>query len=343
MIDWRLAGPLAPLFGLSLAVLTSLSPQWGMNQLIFIILGAGVFWLVGNYPYRQHRFFQRHYFIAALILLVLPYLFGAASRGAVRWIPVGGLTVQPSELIKPALILVFAAHLVRGPRLPGYLGWLLPPLLLIAYQPDLGTALVVAAVWLGLLLVSRVSCRRWLLILIGLGLLLPLVWTRLQPYQKLRLTGFLNPYADPAGSGYQVIQSLIAAGSGGLLGQGLGRGSQSQLRFLPEGQTDFVFAVLVENLGFAGGAGLLVSYGLLLRRLITIAAAAKDEFGRLITAGVAVLIWFQAVVTVGMNLGWLPVTGITLPLVSAGGSSLVAMMAGLGLANSVWKFSRSSL
>ncbi|PIP88236.1 rod shape-determining protein RodA, partial [Candidatus Beckwithbacteria bacterium CG22_combo_CG10-13_8_21_14_all_01_47_9] len=228
-------------------------------------------------------------------------------------------------------------------KLGGYLLLLLLPFGLIFKQPDLGTSLVVGVIWLGLLFNSRVD-RRQIFGFLGVVLIsFPLIFRLLQPYQKERLTGFVNPYADPAGSGYQVIQALIAVGGGGWLGQGLGRGSQSQLQFLPERQTDFIFSAITEELGVAAGAVLLLSYLWLLRRLLVVAGLAADEFGRLVVTGVIIMLWFQAVVTIGMNLGMMPVTGITLPLVSAGGSSLLSIMISLGLVGSVWKFSQSGL
>ncbi|PJC66147.1 rod shape-determining protein RodA [Candidatus Beckwithbacteria bacterium CG_4_9_14_0_2_um_filter_47_11] len=343
MTGRRLLWPLLPLFGLSLLVLGSLSWQLALNQGVFIILGLGLFVLVSNYPYSQHRFFSRQYLGLIIFLLLLPYIFGVTTRGAVRWIPLGSFSLQPSELVKPLLIIIFAAYLSASQKLGGYLLLLLLPFGLIFKQPDLGTSLVVGVIWLGLLFNSRVD-RRQIFGFLGVVLIsFPLIFRLLQPYQKERLTGFVNPYADPAGSGYQVIQALIAVGGGGWLGQGLGRGSQSQLQFLPERQTDFIFSAITEELGVAAGAVLLLSYLWLLRRLLVVAGLAADEFGRLVVTGVIIMLWFQAVVTIGMNLGMMPVTGITLPLVSAGGSSLLSIMISLGLVGSVWKFSQSGL
>lgn len=343
MIGWKLLPPLVPLWLISLLVLGGLSWQLALNQAGFIVLGLAVFFLLARYPYEQHLFLGRSYLIVSLILLVLPLIFGVATRGAVRWIPLGNYSLQPSELVKPLLIIIFAQHLSRGRPLIGYIGLLAVPFALIFKQPDLGTSLVIAATWLGMLFISRIGLRRLMPLLLLLIVAFPLAFTLLKPYQKQRLTGFLNPYRDPAGSGYQVIQALITVGSGGLTGQGLGRGSQSQLRFLPERQTDFIFAVIGEELGWLATATVLLSYWWLLRRLLMIAKNTREEFGRLVVSGVGVMIWFQAGVTIAMNLGWMPVTGITLPLVSAGGSSLLATMAGLGLAASVWQAQKSGL
>lgn len=349
MISWRLVGPLFPLLGLSLLILGGISWQLALNQLLFIFIGGLGFYFIANYPFFQHRLLTRVYWLAMVILLLLPFVIGVVTRGAIRWIPLGSFSLQPSEFIKPLLILVLAGYLSRIKNRFTYrqffIYWLLAavPFILIFKQPDLGTALVVAAISLGMLFFSRVNRQQLIVLLLLIIVGLPLGFKLLQPYQRERLSGFLNPYADPAGSGYQVIQSMIAAGSGGWLGQGLGAGSQSQLKFLPEQQSDFIFSNLVEELGLAGGAIIILAYWWLLIGLARIGDDCPDEFGRLVIAGVTVMIWFQVAVAIGMNLGLMPVTGINLPLVSSGGSSLLGTMVSLGLVNSVWKFSRYSL
>ena len=348
MSPWRLLVPVVPLWGLSLLILGSLSWQLALNQGLFILVSLGLYFLVSQYPYEQHLWLGRGYLVLSGILLLLPWLFGAVTRGAVRWIPLGSFSLQPSELVKPLLILSYSRYLSQTrvfgwKQLAGYGLLLLIPFGLIFKQPDLGTSLVVAAIWVGMALFSRIKPAQWLGLLLLALVSLPLGWQYLQPYQRQRLTSFVDPYRDPAGSGYQVIQALIAVGSGGVTGQGLGRGSQSQLKFLPERQTDFIFSSLAEELGLLAAAGLILSYWWLLRRLLQIAQGARDEFGRLIVVGVSVMLWFQAGVAVAMNLGLMPVTGITLPLVSAGGSSLLSTMISLGLAASVWKLAKSGL
>ncbi len=347
MIDWRLLVPVLPLWTLSLLILGGLSWQMALTQAAFIVLGLGLFFLLANYPFEQHLWLGRYYLIGSVVLLLLPFLFGVVTRGAVRWIPLGSYSLQPSELIKPLLILAYSGYLAKcrelnWRRLLGFLLLLLVPFILIFKQPDLGTSLVVAAIWLGLLS-ARLRAGQLLGLALAILICLPLGFKLLQPYQKQRLLSFANPYADPAGSGYQVIQSLIAVGSGGFFGQGLGRGSQSQLEFLPERQTDFIFAAISEELGLLAGAVLILSYWWLLRRLLFVAKNTQSEFGRLIVTGVSVMLWFQVSVTVAMNLGLMPVTGITLPLVSSGGSSMLSTMISLGLVSSVWKFSQSGL
>jgi rod shape determining protein RodA len=339
--------PVFFLFALSLLILGSLSMMLAVNQLIFIILGLALYFLVSRYPWQQHQFLGKQYFYLTIALLLLPYLFGVVTRGSIRWIPLGSFSLQPSELVKPLLIINFSWYLSRFKKnldtraLIRYAAIVIIPFLLIFKQPDLGTSLVVLAIGLGLLLLANLSRRQLIVLVIGAGLAASLSWWVLKPYQRERLTGFINPYADPAGSGYQVIQATIAVGDGGWFGQGLGRGSQSQLKFLPERQTDFVFASLAEELGLISGVLLLFAYWRLFKILIGWIQGATDQFASFVIAGVLIMIWFQAAVSIAMNLGVMPVTGITLPLVSAGGSSLLATMISLGLAVSAAKASQN--
>lgn len=317
---------------LSLLSLTAISPQYGISQSIFIIPAALAGLFFAKMPYGLHKFLIKIYAVSSLILLILPILFGEITRGAVRWLQIGSLTLQPSEIIKPFLIIIFSYYLsTKNKKLWQYFLLLLVPAVLIFKQPDLGSALVIMAIWLGILFASKISMKLLLFLFLIAGLVSPLVWYQLKPYQQQRLTSFINPYADPKISGYHVIQSVISIGSGGFFGLGLGRGTQSQLQFLPERQTDFIFASLAEELGFIGAIILLTAYFFLLKRLLEIILKAPDEFGRLIATGVFSLIFFQTVVNIGMNLGLLPITGITLPLVSSGGSSLLTVFICLGL------------
>ena len=209
------------------------------------------------------------------------------------------------------------------------------PLLVVLKQADVGSALVLGAVGIMIAIGRGVSLRFLGMLLGGAVLLLPGFLKLLAPYQRERLSSFIDPYSDPLGSGYSVIQSVIAVGSGQLFGRGLGHGTQSQLRFLPERHSDFIFAALAEELGFIGAAIVLFCYLALLMRLIKIAKSSPDLFGSLITVGVFTMITFQVAVNIGMNVGLIPITGITLPLISSGGSSLIATAVSLGLVQSV--------
>ncbi|AKM79318.1 MAG: Rod shape-determining protein RodA [Candidatus Beckwithbacteria bacterium GW2011_GWB1_47_15] len=322
---------------LGLATLGSIDLNLFTSQLVFIGLGAAFFWLVYRIPLAAHRQLVWVYFVLASIFLTLPLIFGQVTRGAVRWIELVGVTAQPSEIIKPVLILVFAA--AAGKKIFYYLGLMILPAFLIFNQPDLGSTLVVIAVGLAILIASNLPLKSLLLSVLAALILSPLIWFNLKPYQQTRIETFLNPFADPKGAGYQVLQSIIAVGSGGVSGRGLGRGSQSQLAFIPERHSDFIFATIAESFGLVGALVLLVLYFLFLRRLLAIAKSQEDDFSRLVAVGVFSLFAFQFTVNVGMNLGLLPVTGINLPLVSAGGSSYLASAASLAL---VYRISQKS-
>ena len=337
-MDRGLIFPAVGVLLIGLLALGSMSPALLVSQLVFLGIGLLAFWFFSHFDYLNHQYLLKHYAVGGLVLLLLPFLFGIATRGAVRWIPLGSFTLQPSEIIKPFLILILAWFLSRSaPKLLElktgliYLGLLAVPALLIFKQPDLGSALVVAAIWLVMLLMSKAPKTYLVILLLLAAVVSPLTWRFLADYQKQRLTSFIDPYADPKVSGYQLSQSVVAVGSGGFLGRGLGHGFQSQLNFLPERQTDFVFATIAEELGTLGAGSLLVLYALLLLRLLKIAKNTSDNFSFLIVIGVFALMTIQGMVNIGMNLGLMPITGVTLPLVSAGGSSLLTTLICLGL------------
>lgn len=274
----------------------------------------------------------------SMFLLVLTQLFGTVRNGAKSWLDLGPLPgFQPSELAKIALILALAVAMHERPirNLLGYL----PPLLLIVLpfglvflEPDLGSALVLAAIGGGMLLVRGIPWRHLVIFATLFLVAVPtVVWPNLQPHQRSRLVSFMNPSADPQGSGYQVIQSAIAVGSGGLLGKGYKQGTQSQLGFIPYRHTDFIFPVLAEEGGFVAALGLLLLYGLLFWRLVAMASECPYERDQLMIVGVMSLIGFQVLVNVGVTLGLAPVTGITLPLISYGGTSLISTLLALCL------------
>lgn len=274
-----------------------------------------------------------------LFLLVLTQLFGSERNGARSWLDLGPLpSFQPSELAKIALILALATVMHERP-IGSLLSYLRPALLsvlpfgLVFLEPDLGSALVLAAVGGGMMLVRGIPWRHLVVFATLFVVAVPTVlWPNLQPHQRTRLVSFLNPSADPQGSGYQVIQSTIAVGSGGLLGKGYRQGTQAQFGFIPFGHTDFIFPVLAEEGGFVAAIGLLALYGLLFWRLVAMASECPYERDQLAIVGIMVLLGFQVIVNVGVTLGLAPVTGITLPLVSYGGTSLISTMAALCLA-----------
>lgn len=312
------------------------------NQLIFAILGIVGLGAVAAIDYRLWLRLTGIAYIASVILLIIVDVAGQTALGATRWINLGFFQFQPSELVKIVLILVLAKLLSQNyDRLeqPKYLLQSILytglPVMLVLAQPDLGTALVLMAIWLMMTIVSPVP-KGYVLALIVAGLLMvPVGLQFLQPYQRDRLTTFINPAADPLGRGFNVVQASIAVGSGQMFGRGLAAGSQSQLNFLPSQHTDFIFAVLAEKLGFVGAILILALFTLLIARMIIVAHSSRDRFGMFLCIGIATMLLFHILVNVGMNIGIMPVTGIPLPFISYGGTSLIVALGAVGLVQSV--------
>ena len=312
-----------------------------LKQLAWIFLGglAFVVMLVSDY----HRIARFAYPAYGVVLLMLAFVLleGRTSKGAQRWIALGPFSFQPSEFAKLVLILVLAHYYSKAPRvgwlqrvvLPGLL--MLPGLLLILKQPDLGSGLSFVAVYAAMLLMVGVRSKALGVILLFSLMLFPFawegVWGSLHDYQRQRIMAFVDPDYDPGGKGYHALQSRIAIGSGELMGKGLYGGTQSQLKFLPEGHTDFVFAVYAEEWGFLGVVVLLVLFVGLIWLSLEIASKAKDQLGALIAAGITAMLCFCVVVNIGMTAGMFPIVGIPLPLMSYGGSATIMTMASLGL------------
>jgi rod shape determining protein RodA len=284
-------------------------------------------------------------YAAGLVALVVVLLVGDVRSGTRGWFALGPLTLQPSEFARTATMLVVAGWLARRESdtldLRGLLGLSAlvgAPVCLVLLQPDLGVAMTYLPILGGALWLGGLPNRVWVVLILLTVVTAGVAWnTALKPYQKERIMTVLDPERDPYGAGYQVRQSRIAVGSGGLWGQGLGRGSQSLLRFLPAQHTDFAFAAWAEGTGFAGAAGLLALYAALLWRLAVAAFKAEDRFGLVFSMLVFCWFGFQVVVNLGMVLGWLPTTGITLPLFSYGGSSLLSTCLALGMVQSIWR------
>jgi rod shape determining protein RodA len=342
--NWLILVSVVIFFIFSLALIFDLAPHLFLPQLIFVLGGLAVFFIFARLDYQIFKGFFAPLFFLAMALLILPFVFGSWTRATRRWIKIGSLAFQPSELTKPLLILVFAS-------LASFRDWqlkdlmlalifLLLPAFLIFQQPDLGSSLVVFFVWLAIVW-FKIKKKQAFFLLAIFGLSLFMGWVFLRDYQKDRLYAFLNPLEDPLGKGYHLIQAEIAAGSGKFLGKGLLKGTQSHLKFLPERHSDFIFASLSEELGFLGSTILLLVYFLLLAQILKIAKNAPDEFGTLVCLGVFALFLVQVFINIGMNLGLLPITGITLPLVSSGGSSIMALMISLGLVESVAQRSKT--
>ena len=320
------------------------SPSLAIQQFFYGLVGVGLYFILRNFDYRFLKPFLKVAYVTSIVLLVVTFIVGMETRGSVRWIPLGVLNFQPSEFAKPVLILVLASFWStrRATWMNIFKSLLLfaPIGLLIFRQPDLGTFLTVLMIWLVMLLGANISFFKVLLMGILGAIAVPLSWFFLQEYQKQRFLSFLSPANDPQGVGFHVIQSMIAVGSGQFWGRGLGRGTQSRLQFLPEFRTDFIFAFIAEELGFIGSAMVLLLYSLLFFMCFKVIAKSRDHFGELIVMGTMAMLFFQITVNIGMNIGILPITGITLPLLSYGGSSILTTFISLGLVASVDKFGR---
>ena len=312
---------------ISTFVLYSIEPSIYPTYFVYIALAIFLFLFFLRIDFDIYLAFSGHLYFLTLIFLVITLLIGQVTRGAVRWIPLGSVTIQPSEVARAFLLLYFAKYLtekdINISRLMKLFIIFLIPFGLILVQPSLGVAILTAGGFLGVLLASSLEKKYFLM---GLGIfsaILPLIWFVLAPYQRERLSSFINPESDPLGAGYNSIQSMISVGSGRLTGRGLGEGVQTQLEFLPEKHTDFIFAAISEELGFFGASLIVGGLFVVFLVLIQIVANAKNPAARAYVAGVFLILFAQSVIHMGMNMGLLPITGVPLPFVSAGGSSLL--------------------
>lgn len=311
------------------------------KQLIWICVAVVVFF-VASIP--EYGFLRRTPVIAGLFAVVvfslaLIYLFGAIVKGAQNRFNLGFLSVQPSDPAKLLLVMMLSKYFARRHveiaafRHIAISGAYMAALfILVFFQPDFGSSIIIGSIWLGMVLVAGISWKHLLLLTVAALIVLTGLWQYgLQPYQKQRVLTFIHPLADIRGSGYNAYQSTIAVGSGELFGKGIGYGTQSKLRFLPEYQTDFIFAAYAEEWGFVGVALLFGLFGILILRILMIASHGSDNFDTLFGAGIAVYFTAQFIVHVGMNVGLLPITGTTLPFMSYGGSHLVTEYLALGI------------
>lgn len=326
---------------ISLVLLASVSsPEIQFRQLISAGIGIGVY-LVAAFAGKDFwASLAPWFFICSLLLLSGVLIAGDSAGGATRWFSIAGARFQPSEFTKIAVILtlgLFANRLPRNFAGFGFKDLILPsliiaaPSILILLQPDLGTAGCHILVGASILLALGVRKRTFISLMILGALAAYPIWTSLHSYQQDRILTFISPDADPLGEGYHQRQSLIAVGSGKLFGKGFGSGTQTQLRFLPEQNTDFIFSVLAEEWGFAGSLVLIFGYCSILYVLLSGAKDQKDKFSGVVRVGAASLLFWQAVINIGMATGVAPVVGLTLPLVSFGGSSFVSIMLLLGI------------
>ena len=357
-IDWWLVGAVCALVGIGLMLIASATHSYAVARgEAWFVERQGIFFGINvllvifclRFDYRLLQQIAKPLYIFNLVLLLAVMFVGHSALGAQRWIQIGPVTIQPSEFAKAIIIICLAAFLAKRAELytdfTDYLpavAYVFVPFVLVMRQPDLGTSLVFAVITLGMLIISGFKMR-WLAMLSGaFVVLLPAFWMILKEYQKNRIRVFLDPELDPFGAGYHVIQSKIAIGSGLLTGKGWFSGTQSQLNFLPENHTDFVFAVAGEEFGFIGVCVILFLYGIIIWRGLTIALNAEDDFGTLLAVGITFMFTFHMFVNIGMTAGIMPVTGIPLPFVSYGSSFMVVNFMMLGLIGSVWSHNNAS-
>ena len=350
-LDWKSIGAVAFLLASGFVTIYSFSigvkdedTNIFQKQLIFLLIGIVFFVFFSLLDYRTWMKYSNFLYLASLVLLTSVLLFGQTIRGTSGWFSLRLFNFQPVELVKIFSVIFLANYFVKkGNKKIGLKEFLqsfliiLPILFLILKQPDFGSASVVVVIWLGMALLAGVN-KKYLVALIFLFLVaFFLSWgTILKDYQQERILTFLNPERDPLGSGYNVIQSMTAIGSGGITGKGIGKGSQSQLNFLPERHTDFVFASINEEFGMIGSFLMIGFYWFLFYRFFEIAKKSRDRFGQLMAGGMLLMFFYQVIVNIGMNVGIVPVTGISLPFLSYGGSFLVVSMISFGIVQNIW-------
>lgn len=333
--DWPLFLIILALGSISLLVIFSIDKGLFRNQLIFWVIGLAVFWIFSNLDWRFWAG-KSYFFYAATLIFLLTLLFiGDSVRGSTRWINLGFFRFQPSEIAKMAAILMLADFLrMRSAAVFKNIFvsfmMILPAVVLVLIQPDIGNTLAFFALWFGMCFVGGFPKKYLLLMLILAAVSSIFLYEVLAPYQRGRITSFIHPGSDPLGTGYNIIQSKIAVGSGNLAGRGLGRGPQSQLKFLPEAESDFIFASVAEALGLLGASLVIILFCAMIGRMLGLIKHA-DRFGQFVIAGTVFYLAMQFLVNVGMNIGIFPITGITLPLVSYGGSSLISTLFILGV------------
>lgn len=315
------------------------------KQMCWIALGLAVFFVIACVDYQVFSKWAYLLFGVALLLLVAVLIFGPTINGAKRWIRIGGLMIQPSEIAKIATMLTLARFLARPGRDPRTWGTLLHagllvgvPFFLILKEPDLGTAMVLVPMALGMLFAAGVRMRSLFILAVMASLLMPFAWFGLNDYQQERILVFVNPDRDPLGAGWNRIQSEIAVGSGGFAGKGYLQGTQNILGFLPRtvAPTDFIFPVIAEETGFVGSLILMALFAILLVTIFRTSVLSTDRFGRLLAVGMGCLLFSHVFVNIAMTIGLMPITGLPLPFISYGGSFTVSMLIGTGMVQSIF-------
>ena len=344
--DWTLLGIVFAIASIGILNLYSatakiemLGTPFYLKQIFWLLIGLVVMVVIAFIEYRFYSDFAYIIYSIALFLLIVVLGYGIITSGAQRWVKIGSLSFQPSEFVKISLILAMAKFFHRPPHRKGYSLKQLPlpffllflPMILILKQPDLGTAIILLLVFFSTLIFVKIRWSSLLTIGLAGAAVVPLLWNFLKEYQKKRIITFFNPDLDPLGAGYHLIQSKIAVGSGGIIGKGFMKGTQSKLGFLPEQQTDFIFSALGEEWGLIGSLFVIGLYLALILWGLRIAVQAKDRFGAILAFGVVAMLFWHVFINIGMVLGMMPVVGIPLPLLSYGGSFIISILIGIGL------------
>ena len=319
------------------------------KHLVVLGIGLVIYFVFALTDYAFFRATAAWWYILALAALVLVLFLGTTVRGTTGWFRLIGFSFQPAELAKFGTVLMLGFYLSRRSRTfdntSAFIGSLLVPAIpafLVFVQPDFGSAVILGLCWFGTMVFLGTKKRYWAAFFMVLFAAVAVMWFFVfKDYQKNRVLTFINPKRDELGAGYNVAQSIIAVGSGKLFGRGLGFGSQSQLRFLPEAQNDFVFAVIGEELGFVGAFSVVTLFGVIFFRLLVLVRRAPDDFSSIAVCAALMILFFQFLINIGAVLGLLPVTGVPLPLISSGGSSFITTTALLGVAQSIYRSKRS--
>ena len=351
-VDWPLLLFILPVLCAGLVTMNSFTGQSVLfnHQLIWIIISVVAFFVLSLLDL---RFLKRTDVLVVLyvlftVLLLLLFIFGHIAGGAQSWFSLGGFSFQPSDLMKLILILMLAKYFSRRHIeignfkhifISGLYAFI--PFVLIFLQPDFGSAIIVALIWLGMILVSGISKKHLLLVFGTVALVFGLLWSfSFHDYQKARIINFFSPLSDIQNTGYNAYQSTIAVGSGQITGKGVGFGTQSRLKFLPEYETDFIFAAFSEEWGFVGVVIVFILYALIIWRILHLALLGVTNFEILFGVGLAIYFMSHLIINIGMNIGLMPVTGITLPFMSYGGSHLLTEFVGLGIFMSMNRYRR---
>ncbi|HJX30421.1 MAG TPA: rod shape-determining protein RodA [Thermodesulfobacteriota bacterium] len=352
-IDWILIGAVLVLCIISLLTLYSINYGkpgilFFQKQVFFIFLGLAAMTAISFLDVRIFKNYPSSLiaiYLFGLALLAATLIFGKITRGTVSWLRIGEISFEPVELAKLIVILILAKYfslrhveMYRFRHIIASGVYVFLPALLILLQPDLGSAMILGAIWIGMVILAGIKIRHLILVLIIAALVFGFAWVgALKQYQKDRILTFLNPQRDPFGASYNLAQSKIAIGEGGIFGQGLGQGIQGRLDFLPEKHSDFIFAAYAEEWGFLGVVFLLCVYGVIFFRLIKISLQSQNNFSRIFSAGVCLMIFAEVFINISVTLGLLPITGISLPFVSYGGSGLLTHFLALGIVQSIAK------